>query len=157
MKAVLSVGLILGMAFGSAALAATAADDEIVRDCLSNWSKHPFDAKKPKYRTIGTQVKVMGIGNDIIENEVTAEPELVLVKPNVAVMAKTLYSLMNPNGWYCMKNRVSVLGKTEIKMACKAHLTSNKESIAVLGGSDSDSGGTAVLGSTRIEKVGCVE
>jgi len=39
-----------------------------------------------------------------------------LVKPAVSVMAKTVLQLKNPNGWYCLKGRTSVLGKIEIQL-----------------------------------------
>lgn len=131
--------------------------DEDVEACLNFWGKHPFDRKNPKYRTISAKVKVLGIGGDVKDEAKTEGPDLVLIKPTVSVMAKTKYKLLNPNGWYCMKGGVSVLGKTAIDVHCKAHLASSKDGVAVLGANDDNSGGVAVLGSVRINKIGCEE
>lgn len=46
-----------------------------------------------------------------------------------------------------------ILGMT-IKMHCKAHLASATESVTVLG-SNSDQKSITVMGSTKIEPVGC--
>lgn len=134
------------------AFASEEGDERAIEDCISHWGKTPFKPH-PKYRTINTKVKVMGIGGDIHDEKKTSEPELVLIKPSVTVMAKTALNLMNPNGWYCIKANVSVLGKSEINLNCKANLATSGDGATVLGGKDDDSGGgVAVLGSIRVNK-----
>ena len=126
-------------------------DAQAIQSCLKKWKHHPFGAK-PSYRTLGAKVKVMGIGSDVIDVEKTAKPELVLVKTGVSVMAKTLYNLGNPNGWYCLKGRVAVMGKIQIDLNCKATLATSGDDVAVLGSSDDKSGGTAVMGSVHVNR-----
>jgi hypothetical protein len=125
-------------------------DDIAIQNCLKHWSKSPFKGH-PHYRTVATTVKVLGIGGDIKEMGSTPKPELVLIKPSVTVLAKTSIQLMNPNGWYCIKANVSVLGKSAIELHCKANLATSKDGATVLGGSDT--GGVAVLGSIRVERI----
>jgi len=130
-------------------------EDEAVKACLKKWKKAPFNAEDLNYRTIQTKVKVMGIGGNVKDDTKTQGPELVLVKPGVSVMAKTVYDLDNPNGWYCLKGKVSVLGAIQINLACNAQIASSGDDVAVLGGSDKQSGGVSVLGSVRIARAGC--
>ena len=122
-----------------------------IQSCLRSWGKTPFTANSP-FRVISAKVKVMGIGGNIDESVKTAAPELVLVRPAVSVMSKATMTLDNPNGWYCLRGKVTVLGKTQINLNCKAHLASS-DGATVLGGSD-ESTGTTVLGSTRIVRLG---
>jgi len=133
---------------GSLSVFADSESDAPIRGCLEKWGKHPFDAKKLEYRTIAAKVKVMGIGGDVHDTNATQKPELILVKPAVSVMAKTVLQLKNPNGWYCLKGRTSVLGKIEIQLHCKANLAASDEGVAVLGANDA--GGVSVLGSVRV-------
>jgi hypothetical protein len=135
-------------------LTAHAQDDrDAINTCLYNWKKHPFK-KNPPYRTIAAKVKILGIGGDVQDLTRTDSPELVLIKPSVTVMAKVRYDLMNPNGWYCFKGKVTVLGKTEIHTDCETHLTSSQDSVAVMGHASS-SGGVAVLGTMRVYQDNC--
>jgi len=133
---------------------ASESDESAIQSCLAHWGKHPFSAKDPKYRVIQGRVKVMGIGGDIKDDEKTAQPELVLVKPQVNVMGKSEMNLLNPNGWYCLKSKVAVLGKTVINLHCKASLASSADGATVLGGADEQNGVT-VLGSSKLNRVGC--
>jgi len=126
-------------------------DAQAIQSCLKKWKKHPFGAK-PAFRTLGAKVKVMGIGSDVNDVEKTSKPELVLVKTGVSVMAKTLYNLANPNGWYCLKGRVAVMGKIQIDLNCKATLATSGDDVAVMGSSDDKSGGTAVMGSVHVTR-----
>src|SRR6516165_8562929 len=98
---------------------AYASDMEDIQECLHNWKKHPF-AAEPEFRTIGAKVKVIGIGDDMIDNKTTKQPELILLKPAVNVMSYNVINLLNPNGWYCMSGRVDVMGLTEINLNCNA-------------------------------------
>lgn len=127
-------------------------DDSIVA-CLKAWGKNPF-GNNPAYKTLGTSVKVFGIGDDTSDSEVTGSPSLVLVNPGVNVMGGSTIELLNPNGWYCLRTNVNVMGGMTIKAHCKAHLASAKEGVTVLG-SNSDQKSITVMGSTKIELVGC--
>lgn len=127
--------------------------DSSVAACLKAWGKHPF-GKNPNYRTIGTTVKVFGIGRNPSDTEVTSTPSLVLINPGVNVMGGTVYELLNPNGWYCLKTTVNVMGGMVIQAHCKAHIASSSGDTTVLGNNNTNKGVT-VMGSTQIETVGC--
>jgi len=130
-----------------------AADEyEAVRLCMKNWGTHPFNASKPKYRVIGKKVKVFGIGGNINDSSVTASPELVLIKPNVSVMSVARMYLMNPNGWYCIHNKVNVMSKTEINLHCKANLATTKDGVAVLAKDEKEQGVTVLGKATIVRK-----
>lgn len=144
--------LLLSLAVLSSTAFADDGDDDAIKECMRKWKNHPFNAKQLDYRTISTKVKVLGVGGDVNDSDKTSSPELILVKPGVSVMSKTVYRLENPNGWYCMKGRVSVLGKIEIDLHCKANLASSQDDLSILGASDNKSGGTSVLGSVRINR-----
>ena len=119
------------------------ADDlAAVRACLANWGDHPFDRRNPKFRVLGTQVKVFGFGGDINETRRTESPELVLIKSNVSVMTVSHMNLLNPNGWYCFQGKVTVMAKSIIILDCNAHLASTSPGTTVLGFSGSDEGVT---------------
>lgn len=147
--------LIFGLFITSAAtvaIAATEGERDAVDRCLGNWRKHPFK-KNPPFRIIAGKVRVLGAGGEIADTAPTDKPELVLIKPNVTVLAKSTLKLMNPNGWYCLKGRVAVLGKTQIDLACKANLASSEDGATVLGGGEQN--GVTVLGSSRVNRLGC--
>ena len=115
---------------------ATEIDDSIA-NCLKAWGKHPF-GNNPNYKTLATSVKVFGIGADPTDAEVTNSPSLVLVNPGVNVMGGSTIELLNPNGWYCLRNDVNVMGGLTTKVHCKAHLASATESSVTVLGSNSD-------------------
>ena len=121
--------------------------------CLNAWgNQHPFkDKKKIKFRVIEGNVKVFGVGGNIYDDSPTNYPQLILVKPGVNVMGKMAYDLLNPNGWYCLKAKVNVMGKSVINLACKAHLASTSGTTTVLGASQGQSG-TTVLGKTVVNR-----
>ncbi|MBI3558399.1 MAG: hypothetical protein HY074_19190 [Deltaproteobacteria bacterium] len=131
-------------------------DLEAIKGCLSSWPKHPFDKKAPEFRTMTSKVKILGIGGSINDETVTANPELILVKASVAVLSKSEMRLMNPQGWYCLKGQVSVLGKSVIHLNCTSNLTSSKDGSSVMGGGDAKEGVT-VLGTTSIVREGCAK
>ena len=131
---------------------AVADEYEAVRLCMKNWGTHPFNASKPKYRVIGKKVKVFGIGGNINDSSVTASPELVLIKPNVSVMSVARMYLMNPNGWYCIHNKVNVMSKTEINLHCKANLATTKDGVAVLAKDEKEQGVTVLGKATIVRK-----
>ena len=132
------------------------ADDMVeIRGCFATWKTHPFPKENPKFKTISAKVKVMGIGGNVEDTEVTAEPALVLVRPAVAVMSKQVLELKNPNGWYCLKNMTTVMGKGEIRLHCKARLASSDDGVSVAAAGQEDTGGTAVLGKVKVVRFGC--
>jgi len=146
------IGLLLGANLGVSALAAEA-DDNPVNSCLNAWEKHPF-GKNPSYKTLSTSVKVFGIGSDTADTEVTQTPALVLVNPGVNVAGGSVVQVLNPNGWYCFRTTVSVMGELTIKAHCKSHLATTTGD--VLGGVNAADGkGVTVLGKTKVERVGC--
>lgn len=146
--------LLLSLMVAVPTFASDESDREAIDGCLNHWGKHPF-GKSPKFRIIAGKVKVMGTGEDVDDGVKTEKPELVLVKPNVAVMSKSTLRLMNPNGWYCLKGRVAVMGKTEVDLACKASLASSSDGATVMGGGEQN--GVTVMGSSQVNKIGCVQ
>lgn len=131
-------------------------DDKAINRCLANWNNHPFtkDSDK-KYRVVETSVKVLGIGGDVVDDDVTSYPQLILIKPSVKVMSKTTYKFHNPNGWYCFKSNVTVLGKSVIEASCNARIADANNSVEVLGKNEGDKGGVTVLGKTEIKRIDC--
>jgi hypothetical protein len=124
-----------------------------VKACLANWGHHPFkDIKSVKFRVIKTSVSVFGIGGTAISDKVkTGYPQLVLIRPAVSVMSKSVYDLLNPNGWYCFDGQVNVMGKAIINIACKTQIGSSKDTVTVMGKSEGESG-TTVMGKTVINR-----
>lgn len=135
------------------AASAQTTPDPSITACLKAWGKHPFGSN-PQYKTLATSVKVFGIGKASGDNETTGGPALVLVNPGVNVMGGTTVELLNPNGWYCLRTNVNVMGGLTLRAHCKAHLASSVDGVTVMGDS-ADSKATTVMGSTRVELVGC--
>jgi hypothetical protein len=128
---------------------------EVIRACLASWPDNPFRGEdSPRYRTLGSSISVFGIGGDVLDDVVTPDPQLVLVKPAVNVMTKGRFRLLNPNGWYCFEAAVTVLAKSEIVAHCTAHLASSVQSAAVAG-SNAGADGVTVLGKAVVQRVGC--
>lgn len=135
-------------------------DDRAIARCLRVWGgKHPFQGvKNPKYEEVSTNVKVLGAGGPLEDNSDTKEPKLVLVKPSVAVMSKSVMRLLNPNGWYCLKANVTVMAKTVIELACNAAIADSTDGVAVLGSNEEGTGqGVTVLGKTELKRIGCAK
>ena len=147
---------LIGLLLACCALAPALADDEVdssVASCLKAWVKHPF-GKNPSYKTLSTSVKVFGFGHDTADTETTSQPALVLVNPGVNVAGGSVIQVLNPNGWYCFRTTVNVMGGMTIKAACKAHLATTAGD--VMEASDSSEGkGVTVMGTTQVERVGC--
>lgn len=146
------IGLLLG---ASAVVSAVAAEevDSSVASCLKAWGKHPF-GKNPQYKTLSTAVKVFGIGRDTADTEPTSGPALVLVNPGVNVAGGSVVQVLNPNGWYCFRTTVNVMGGLTIKAHCKSHLATTSGDVMTDGNASGDKGVT-VMGSTQVERVGC--
>jgi len=137
----------------AAATSAAPTVDASIASCLRAWGTHPFGSN-PQFKTLAASVKVFGIGQNPSDTAHTNSPALVLVNSGVNVMGGTTLELMNPNGWYCFRSNVNVMGKLSIRAACKAHLASASDGVTVLG-SNPDNKSVAVLGSTQVELVGC--
>jgi hypothetical protein len=128
-------------------------ESDAMSRCLSAWGTHPF-GPNPGYRTLATSVKVFGIGDDTRDTTPTARPELVMVNPGVNVMGGAAMELLNPNGWYCLRSNVNVMGGLVIRAHCQAHLASAVEGVTVLG-TNQDGQAVTVMGNTQVERVGC--
>jgi len=144
-----AVVIVLGMGASAHAQAV----DPSIASCLKAWGKHPFGAN-PRYKTMAASVKVFGIGQNPADAAHTDAPALVLVNTGVNVLGGTTVELLNPNGWYCFRSNVNVMGSLNIRAHCKAHLASAHDGTTVLG-SNADNKSVTVLGSTRVELVGC--
>jgi hypothetical protein len=128
---------------------------EVIRSCLGTWPDNPFQGDpSPRYKVLGSSVNVLGIGGDVVDDDATPDPQLVLVKPSVNVLTKGRFRLMNPNGWYCFESAVTVLAKSEIVAQCTAHLTSSIDGVTVAGG-NKGADGVTVLGKAVVKRVGC--
>ncbi|MBK8739214.1 MAG: hypothetical protein IPO58_05665 [Betaproteobacteria bacterium] len=127
--------------------------DSSIAACLKAWGKHPF-GKNPTFKTLTTSVKVFGIGKNTSDTEVTSSPTLILVNPGVNVMGGTVIELLNPNGWYCLRATVNVMGGLNLRAHCKAHLASSTDGATVLG-NNTENKGVTVMGSTNVERVDC--
>jgi len=119
--------------------------------CLTAFESHPFSSN-PEYRTLPVKVKVFGIGKDTIDNVTTAGPELVYIRAGVNVAGGSLIQLNDPNGWYCMRTAVNVMGGLTIKLACNAKFVMLGGGATVLGSSTEEQLGTTVMGGTQVER-----
>ena len=106
--------------------------DSSIAACLKAWGNHPF-GKNPQFKTLGTSVKVFGIGGNTGDTEPTSSPSLVLINPSFNVMGGSTIDLLNPNGWYCLRTTVSLMGRVNIRAHCKAQLASTSDGKTVLG------------------------
>ena len=106
--------------------------DSSIAACLKVWGDHPF-GKTPQFKTLGTSVKVFGIGKKTGDTEPTSSPSLVLINPSFNMMGGSTIALLNANGWYCLRTAVSIMGSVNIRAHCKAHLASTSAGTTVLG------------------------
>jgi hypothetical protein len=129
--------------------------DGSIAACLNAWGDHPF-GKNPQFRTLDTSVKVLGIGNSAGDTERTSSPALVLISPIFNVMGGSTIDLLNPNGWYCLRTTVSIVGEVSIRAHCKAQLAATSDGKAMLGNSSDNRGiknlNVTVMGSVSIER-----
>lgn len=129
-------------------------DKDSIAACLEAWKTHPFE-KNPDYKTMSTSVKVFGVGQNPSDTEETKEPKLILINPAVNVMGSTTFELLNPNGWYCFKSNVNVMGGFTIETHCKTHLAFASNGATVLASANNDDVGVTVMGSTKVKSVEC--
>lgn len=139
-------------------LAACADDQPTLDACIASWgTASPFKKGTPATKTIATGVKVFGIGSEGTTDEATTTPSLVLVRPAVNVMGKSVIKLQNPQGWYCFVSNVNVAGRMEIEIPCAAHVASAKEDGTAVGAADDSGKGVTVFGALRVTRIGCAE
>lgn len=127
--------------------------EDSLSSCLDVWEEHPFGAAPP-YRTLGTTLNIFGMGTDLKDPYPSDTADLVLVRPSLNIMGGKTIELLNPNGWYCLLGDVNVMGRLTIQTDCRAHLAFAGEGLSILAGS-SPKQAVTVVGSTRIERVGC--
>jgi hypothetical protein len=129
--------------------------DSSIAGCLKAWGDHPF-GETPQFKTLGTSVKVFGIGKEIADTEATSAPSLVLIDPSFNVMGGSTIKLLNPNGWYCLRTTVSILGNVDIRAHCKAQLASTSSGTTVLGNNGENRNikdlTLTVIGSVAVER-----
>lgn len=99
-------------------------------------------------------MRVFGIGQGTADREVTPAPRLVVVNPGVNVMGGSEIELLNPNGWYCLRGAVNVMGGMTIKLQCNARLASASSGTTVMSGENAARGVT-VMGAINVTRVGC--
>jgi hypothetical protein len=130
--------------------------DSSIAACLKAWGDHPF-GKNPKFKTLGTTVKMFGIGKSAGDDiERTGSPSLVLVNPIFNLMGASTIELLNPNGWYCLRTTVNLLGVVNVRAHCKAQLAASSGGISVRGDNTENRAikdlGVTVMGTFSIER-----
>lgn len=131
-KAARVIALLAGCLALSLPMAISAKElDSSIAACLNAWGDHPFGSA-PGFKTLGTSVKVFGIGNAVGDTTPTSAPSLVLIEPSVNLLGNSTIDLMNPNGWYCLRTVVSIIGRVHLRANCKAHLASTSDGATVL-------------------------
>ncbi len=129
--------------------------DSPIAACLKTWGNHPF-GKNPQFKTMETSVKVFGIGKNAADSEPTSSPSLVLINPIINAMGESTVDLLNPNGWYCLRTTISVLGWVNIRAHCKAQLAATSDGNTVLGNNTENRAikniGLTVIGAISIER-----
>ena len=129
--------------------------DSSIAACLKIWGDHPFGSN-PQFKTLGTSVKVLGIGTRAVDTEPTSSPSLVLINPIVNVMGGSTIELLNPNGWYCLHTMISLVGTVSIHAHCKAQLAETSAGTTVRGNNVENRGikdkGVTMMGSIAVER-----
>ena len=129
--------------------------DSSIAACLKAWGDDPF-GKNPQFKTLGTSVKVFGIGKNTGDTETTSSPALVLINPIFNMMGESTIELLNPNGWYCLRTTVSIAGRVNIRANCKAQLAETSDGNAMLANSTENRAmkdlNVTVMGSVSIER-----
>jgi hypothetical protein len=134
-------------------------DYAAIERCLSSWPDHPFATPESRrFRVLEGSTRFLWFGTDphVRDEAQTSYPQIVLVRPNVGVLAKTIWFLENPNGWYCFDTSVAVAAKSIVNLSCGAKLADGHPSVDVLGSSDRE-GGVTVLGKLTVNEGDCPE
>ena len=113
------LGLCLALSFPTAG--SPEALDGSLAACLKVWGDHPF-GKAPQFKTLGSSVRVFGIGTRTEDTDRSSAPLLVLIEPSVNLLGWSTIELSNPNAWYCMRTAISMMGTLNIRAHCKAQL-----------------------------------
>ncbi len=133
-----------------------AGDQEAINQCIAAWgAKSPFPKGTPPDKVFSTGVKVFGVGKAAVDEEVTAKPSLILVRPAVNVLGKSTLRLANPKGWYCFRSNVTVMGKITIQAHCDARIASAREDGTTIGAVDESNRGVSVFGALRVSRFAC--
>lgn len=132
------------------AFALAAEPPPTVERCLAQWDDHPF-TESTEVRVLAPSVRMLGLGTRELVDTPSKTPELVVVRPSVNVMTRTVLSLHNPNGWYCIDTPVGVMSKVVVDVHCDAHVADAHAGKAVMGRRETD-GGVAVLGSLELTR-----
>ena len=142
---------------GSQALAQTDLelqdDAEALNTCLAAWGHHPFGSQM-RYTRLSTAVKVAGRGSGTADYSATDHPSLILVDPLVTARGDASLSLLNPQGWYCLRAPENEWGALRIRLHCHAHLASATGG-ATLWGRSSGRLGRVTVGAMQVERLGC--
>lgn len=121
--------------------------------CLNAWGQHPFGSR-PVYTRLSTGVKISGVGPASADRTATDHPSLILVEPMVNVLGDASLTLANPNGWYCLRAPVNVLGALRIQLHCRARMAAASGG-ATVWGTGHAAPGVAVMGAIQVERIGC--
>ncbi|OGA12697.1 MAG: hypothetical protein A3G25_12265 [Betaproteobacteria bacterium RIFCSPLOWO2_12_FULL_63_13] len=113
-------------------IAAAEEIDSSIAACLKAWGVHPF-GKAPQFKTMGTSVKVFGIGSEVADTQPTSTPALVLINPSFNLVGVSTIELLNPNGWYCMRTTVTIMGNVHLRAHCKAQLALTSAGVTATG------------------------
>ena len=143
--------LVFGLALSLPTIVSAREVDSSIAACLKAWGDHPF-GKTPQFKTLETSVKVFGIGAEASDTESTSSPSLVLINPSVNVMGGSTIELLNPNGWYCLRTTISIMGRVTTRAHCKAHLASTSAGITALG----NNGDNRTLKDIAVTSIGSV-
>ena len=129
--------------------------DSSIAACLKAWGNHPF-GRTPQFKTFDTSVQVFGIGKKTADIEPTSSPALVLINPSFNLMGGSTIELLNPNGWYCLRTMVSIIGEVSIRAHCKAQLALTTDATTVLGNNSENRGikdkSVTVMGAISVER-----
>ena len=117
----IAIAVISALCLAPALPASASESDSAIAACLKAWGEHPFGAN-PQFKTLGMSFKLFGLGSSPADTERTDAPSLVLIEPSFNLAGESTVALLNPNGWYCMRTTVSVLGVETIRAHCKARL-----------------------------------
>ncbi len=156
-KKTLPIAALLALALALSFPTAVSAQevDPSIAGCLKAWGDHPF-GKNPQFKTLDTSVKVFGIGRSAGDTEPTSSPSLVLINPVVNVMGGSTIELLNPNGWYCLRTTVTLVGGVNIRAHCKAQLAATSDGKTMLADKTENRGiknlNVTVMGSVSIER-----